>query len=300
MIAMGAALVALVVSVVAAVVVIGRNHDDAASGTTVEERKVKATDVVKLTHDTVELDSEGGVTRGARVKDTALATALGVGPKDVITAISGRAITRDYDLHDIFFNTSLMRATTLYVELERDHEPLLVRWKIDGDLRAARRGAYDWASPTTGGTGSLGTYGGAIGSLNAAPPPPPPPPPDPDPDDLDLDSNITKLDDTHYEIAKALIDKVQANPMGVAKGARVVPAVKNGKPDGFKLYAIRPSSLYAKLGFTNGDTLQRINGLDLLDATAALEAFTKVRDATMLEVEIMRRGKPVLLTFSIK
>jgi general secretion pathway protein C len=48
--------------------------------------------------------------------------------------------------------------------------------------------------------------------------------------------------------------------MAVAKGARVVPAVKNGKPDGFKLYAIRPSSVYSKLGLTNGDTIQSING----------------------------------------
>ena len=107
-----------------------------------------------------------------------------------------------------------------------------------------------------------------------------------------IDNGIKKIDDNNYEIDKSLVDKVLANPMAVAKGARVVPAVKNGKPDGFKLYAIRPSSVYAKLGLTNGDTLQSINGFELTSADKALEVYTKLREATSLEVEITRRGKP--------
>ncbi|HEY5947466.1 MAG TPA: type II secretion system protein GspC [Kofleriaceae bacterium] len=121
-------------------------------------------------------------------------------------------------------------------------------------------------------------------------------------DDLQasIDNGIKKIDDNNYEIDKALVDKVLANPMGVAKGARVVPAVKNGKPDGFKLYAIRPSSVYAKLGLTNGDTLQSINGFELTSADKALEVYTKLREATSLEVEVTRRGKPMTLKYSIR
>ena len=108
-----------------------------------------------------------------------------------------------------------------------------------------------------------------------------------------IDNGIKKIDDNNYEIDKSLVDKVLANPMAVAKGARVVPAVKNGKPDGFKLYAIRPSSVYSKLGLANGDTLQSINGFELTSADKALEVYTKLREATSLEVEVTRRGKPV-------
>jgi general secretion pathway protein C len=123
-----------------------------------------------------------------------------------------------------------------------------------------------------------------------------------DGDDLQasIDSGIKKIDDTTYEIDKSLVDKVLANPMGVAKGARVVPAVQNGKPNGFKLYAIRPSSVYAKLGLTNGDTLSAINGMELTTADKALEVYTKLREATQLEVEIQRRGKPMTLKYSIR
>jgi general secretion pathway protein C len=115
-----------------------------------------------------------------------------------------------------------------------------------------------------------------------------------------IDGGIKKIDDSNYEIDKALVDKVLLNPMAVAKGARVVPSMKNGKPDGFKLYAIRPSSAFAKLGLTNGDTLQAINGFELTSADKALEVYTKLREATSLEVEVTRRGKPVTLKYSIK
>jgi len=123
-----------------------------------------------------------------------------------------------------------------------------------------------------------------------------------DGDDLQaaIDSGVKKIDDNNYEIDKALIDKVLANPMGVAKGARVVPAVKDGKPDGFKLYAIRPSSVYSKLGLTNGDTLHSINGFELTTADKALEVYTKLREATSLQVEVTRRGKPMTLNYRIR
>jgi type II secretory pathway component PulC len=121
-------------------------------------------------------------------------------------------------------------------------------------------------------------------------------------DDLQklIDRGVKVIDPTHYEVTHALLDAVLADPMAVAKGVRVVPSMTNGKPAGFKLYAIRPSSLFAKLGFLNGDTLEKINGLGLDSADKALEVYTKVRDAAKLDVEIVRRGKPVTLTFAIK
>jgi len=115
-----------------------------------------------------------------------------------------------------------------------------------------------------------------------------------------VDNGIKKIDETTYEIDKSLVDKVTANPMAFMKGARIVPSMKNGKPDGIKLYAIRPTSPYAKLGLTNGDTLQSINGFELTSVDKGLEIYGKLREATSLEVEIIRRGKPTTLKYQIK
>ncbi len=185
-----------------------------------------------------------------------------------------------------------------------------------------KQGAYSIGDPIPGATGKLKAIrfqyiefenNGRVerlALLGAAPPPvatvaaTPPSSSDGEENKDDLqamvDSGIKKIDDNTYEIDKSLVEKVLANPMAIAKGARVVPAVKNGKPDGFKLYAIRPSSAFAKLGLSNGDTLQSINGFELTSADKALEVYTKLREATSLEMEVTRRGKPITLKYTIR
>jgi general secretion pathway protein C len=144
-----------------------------------------------------------------------------------------------------------------------------------------------------------------------APAPPPattvaaaePPPDDGKPkDDLmaAVEAGVKKVDDTTFEIDKSLVDKVLTNPTAVARGARVVPSVKNGQPNGFKLYAIRPSSVYAKIGLMNGDTIHAVNGFELTSLDKGLEVYTKVKESTSLSVSITRRGKPLTLSYSIK
>lgn len=116
----------------------------------------------------------------------------------------------------------------------------------------------------------------------------------------EVEAGIKKIDDTSYEIDRNVVDKVLANPMAVARGARVVPSIKNGQNNGFKLYAIRPSSVYAKLGMRNGDTIHNVNGFDLTTADKALEVYQKVKESSNLTVTVTRRGKPVTLNYSIR
>jgi hypothetical protein len=122
--------------------------------------------------------------------------------------------------------------------------------------------------------------------------------------EADLDAMIAKdvrsVGANAYEIDKELVDKALADPMTVAKGARFVPAVKNGKPIGIKLYAVRPSSIFAMLGFENGDTIMRVNGFDLTSADKVLEVYTKLRDASSLQIDLERRHQPLTLTYSIR
>jgi hypothetical protein len=149
-----------------------------------------------------------------------------------------------------------------------------------------------------------GTTVGSDDTILAPPSRPSPQPPAPAPqvaDELEslFDANIRKVDDTHIEITRALVDKILTNPMAVAKTARMVPAVANGKPAGFKLYAIRPNSLYARIGLTNGDTLVAVNGHAIDSADSALEAYTKVRTASTIELDVQRRGKTLRLMITI-
>ena len=113
-------------------------------------------------------------------------------------------------------------------------------------------------------------------------------------------AGVRKLDDDSYEVDRAVVAKVLANPGAATRGARIVPSVKNGKPNGFKMYAVRPSSVYARIGFKSGDTIHAINGFELNTMDKALEVYTKVREASSLSVTLTRRGKPLTLDYSIK
>jgi hypothetical protein len=111
---------------------------------------------------------------------------------------------------------------------------------------------------------------------------------------------IKMVDDQHYVIGRALVAKLIENPISFSKRMRVVPAVKDGKAAGLKLYAIRPDSLWDRLGFRNGDTLVAINGSELATPEKALEIYTKLRDSTSIAVDIERRGKSLTLHYEVR
>src|SRR5262249_1768283 len=133
----------------------------------------------------------------------------------------------------------------------------------------------------------------------AAPPPPPTPTPPPEGANPEaeltaaVDKGVKRIDDGHYEIDRSLVEKLLGDPATVMRQARIVPSIVNGKPNGFKMYAIRPTSVFAKIGLQNGDTISSINGFDMTSPDKALEVYTKVRSASNLSVSIVRRGQPV-------
>ena len=47
------------------------------------------------------------------------------------------------------------------------------------------------------------------------------------------------------------------------------------------------------IGLQNGDTLLRINGHDVSSPDKALEAYTTIRGASSITLDIERRGKPL-------
>jgi general secretion pathway protein C len=101
-------------------------------------------------------------------------------------------------------------------------------------------------------------------------------------------------------VPKATLAAVLATPAKFITTARVVPAMKNGQPDGIKLYAIRPSSVFAHIGLQNGDTIQTINGNDLGDLSKALDSYAKLKVAHAFVIEIVRRGRPLTVTITEK
>lgn len=129
--------------------------------------------------------------------------------------------------------------------------------------------------------------------------PQPPPQGGPPPEASEYDKSIA-CQGTACTIDRALVDKLLSNTNALASAARFVPSVKDGKPNGFKVYAIRPNSLFAKIGLQNGDTIKGINGMEMTSPDKALEVYTKLRSASHLGVQLDRRGETTTLDYTIK
>lgn len=128
-----------------------------------------------------------------------------------------------------------------------------------------------------------------VATANTAPPP-----------GNGMGSGIRAVSDNEYEVPRAEIDKTLNNLNDVAMQARIVPAFKDGQAVGFKLFSIRPDSIYSKIGVQNGDVIRRINGFDLNSPEKALEVYSKMKDASRIEIEIERNGAPIRKSYNVR
>jgi general secretion pathway protein C len=115
-----------------------------------------------------------------------------------------------------------------------------------------------------------------------------------------LGQGIRATSENEYEIPRGDIDKTLANLNDVAMQARIVPAFKDGVAQGFKLFSIRPDSIYTKIGVQNGDVIRRINGYDLNSPEKALEIYSKLKEASRIDIELERNGSAVRKTYNVR
>jgi general secretion pathway protein C len=104
----------------------------------------------------------------------------------------------------------------------------------------------------------------------------------------------------HCDVERAFVERVVNQLSSLATCARIVPSIVDGRPLGFKLYAIRPGSLYARLLLRNGDRIETINGMDLSSPDKALETYARLRAADHFVVGLSRRGEALNLDYTIR
>jgi general secretion pathway protein C len=115
----------------------------------------------------------------------------------------------------------------------------------------------------------------------------------------DITSGVT-CNGNACTVERQLVEKLLANTAMLATAARFVPSMKDGKPNGFKLDAIRQNSIFDKLQFQNGDTITAINGSDMSTPDAALALYTKLRNASHLSAQVERHGEKATLDYTIR
>jgi general secretion pathway protein C len=111
---------------------------------------------------------------------------------------------------------------------------------------------------------------------------------------------IKKMSDSEYVIDEAEVENALGNINQLLTQIRVVPNFKDGQADGFKVFAIKPQSIFAKVGLKNGDIIRKVNDRDITSPDKAFEAFQELRNEKNLTVEISRRGQQQSLSYEIR
>ena len=74
---------------------------------------------------------------------------------------------------------------------------------------------------------------------------------------------------------------------------RIVPEFEAGVQVGFKVFSIRPNSFLDRLGIKNGDSVRRVNGIELNSPERALEIYSNLRQARSITLALVRDGKRI-------
>jgi len=106
---------------------------------------------------------------------------------------------------------------------------------------------------------------------------------------------INQTGDNEYEVSRDLLENLLSDPSKIVQQARVIP-----QDDGLRFFGIRSNSIFWKIGIKNGDTLHRINDVELNDIERALSVFEELRSQNSFTINLTRAGQTYTYEYTVK
>jgi general secretion pathway protein C len=82
--------------------------------------------------------------------------------------------------------------------------------------------------------------------------------------------------------------------------ARLLPSVKDGKVEGFRISEVRPTGIFATIGIKNGDILLRINDFPIDSPEKAIQSFASLKGQSRIKLDMIRDGQPSSFNYDIR
>lgn len=109
-----------------------------------------------------------------------------------------------------------------------------------------------------------------------------------------------RISDKEYLLSRRKVEQTFENPEQILTDARLLPNIQDGKQEGFKMLEVKPGGLYEGLGLKNGDILLRVNDLEISNPEVAIQAMTALKGMNRVNLDIMRDGSKLSMTYEIK
>ncbi len=116
----------------------------------------------------------------------------------------------------------------------------------------------------------------------------------------DFQTNITDLGHNRYAIPRGTVDHSLNHLSELFTQARAVPNIQNGRTIGFALSEIESGSVFDEMGLEDGDVITSVNGQTINDPARAMQMLSLLHDRRVIQVEVLREGKPLRLTYEIR
>jgi len=116
----------------------------------------------------------------------------------------------------------------------------------------------------------------------------------------EVDVNVRQVGEGKFEVSRDDIEKATSNLGLMMTQARIVPNIVAGEIKGYKIFAIKPGSIYDKIGIQNGDVIERINGMELTTPESALQFFQQLKNETRFVIDLERNGQKLTFTYNIR
>lgn len=114
------------------------------------------------------------------------------------------------------------------------------------------------------------------------------------------ESGIMSEEDRPIAVSRSQIDDAMKNVNDLMGQAKVKPLFQDGKPDGFILSSLEPTSIFGKMGLRSGDIITGINGQQIQSMDDALSFYKSLATGDRLSVQLKRRGRAKTIEFIIK
>jgi type II secretion system protein C len=114
-----------------------------------------------------------------------------------------------------------------------------------------------------------------------------------------IKSGIEKIGADSYRVSLSAVEAAMADSAALARSARFVPTMKDGKLSGYRVAMVKPESpLHGVL--EKGDVIERVNGVSLADTNAALGLLGQMKQEGRFVVEGRRGSTPLKLDVELR
>ena len=111
---------------------------------------------------------------------------------------------------------------------------------------------------------------------------------------------IKQIDQNSWAVDKRELDQAMLNLNQLVTQIRVVPNIVDGQTQGFTVFNIAPGSLFTKIGLMDGDIITSVNGTALTGIDVAYQALRNLQNQTNLQVNALRKGQTLTLSYEIR